>query len=165
MPVGSNLKYSYDRVVHLSYCGNRYLMNPKDGVVCVNLEGKPGVDNDPSMQYIDGVLNLNLTGQASEEPAQMSEDYIEEHLLGLILAHQDTLKKGIELFGKEAEKASTKELKQIDDMDAYIPVDPISLSVQDKRKALSALLFLSNGRLKGRKCTIGSKQRTYEGYQ
>ena len=73
-------------------------MNCKDGIVCVNLEGKPGVDNDPGMQYIDGVLNLNLEGQASEEPPQMSEDEVKEHLLGVILAHQYTLKKGIELF-------------------------------------------------------------------
>ena len=53
-------------------------------------------------------------------------------------------------------------------MDTYIPVDPRSFSVQDKRKALSALFFLTrkhDRRLKGRKCTIGSKQHTYEGYQ
>ena len=79
-------------------------MHPKDGIVCLNLEGKPGVDNDPGMQYIDGVLNLNLAGQASEEPAQMSEDKIEEHLLGVILAHQYTLKKGIEFLEKKQRK-------------------------------------------------------------
>ena len=59
-------------------------------------------------------------------------------------------------------------MKQIDDMDTYIPVDPRSLSVQDRRKALSALFFLTrklDGRLKGRKYAICSKQHTYEGYQ
>ena len=165
---GGRQSYSYNGAVHLSYRGNRYLMNPKDGIVCLNLGGKPGVDNDPEIQYIDGVLNLNLAGRATEEQVPMDEEEIEEHLLGVALAHQYSLKKGIELFGDEAEKAATKELQQIDDMDTYIPVDPRRLSAEDRRKALSALFFLTrkrDGRLKGRKCAIGSKQRTYEGYQ
>ena len=162
---GGRQSYSYNGAVHLSYRGNRYLMNPKDGIVCLNLGGKPGVDNDPEMQYIDGVLNLNLAGRATEEQVPMNEGEVEEHLLGVALA-QYSLKKRIELFGDEAEKAATKELQQIDDMDTYIPVDPRNLSAEDRRKALSALFFLTrkrDGRLKGRKCAIGSKQRTYDG--
>ena len=71
---GGKQSYGYNGTVHLSYRGNRYLMSPKEGIVCVNLEGKPGVDNDPGMQYIDRVLNLNLAGQASEELTHMCEE-------------------------------------------------------------------------------------------
>ncbi len=46
--------------VHLIYRGQRYLL--KDGVINVNLVGKPVVlvDWKPSTQYDNGVMNLNL---------------------------------------------------------------------------------------------------------
>ena len=53
-------------------------------------------------------------------------------------------------------------------MDTYIPVDPMSLLLEDKRKALLPLFFLTrkwDGHLKGHKCAIGSKQHAYKGYQ
>lgn len=78
------------------------------------------------------------------------------------------IKKGIELFSKEAEEATVKELQQIDDMDMYIPVDPKDLLPEDKSKALLALFFLTrkrDGHLKGHKCAVCIKQHTYEGYK
>ena len=60
-----------------------------------------------------------------------------------------------------------KELKQIHDMDTYTPIDHKTLSTEEKNKALLALFFLTekrDGKIKGRKCAVGSKQRTYEGY-
>ena len=132
----------YDGAAHLTYGGNWYLMNPKEEIVCLNLEGKPGVESNPGMQYIDGVLNLNLGGPDKKELALMNEEEIEEHLLGASV-HQYMLKKGIELFDKEAENAAVKELQQIDDMDTYIPVDPKNLTPEDKSKTLSALFFLT----------------------
>ena len=53
-------------------------------------------------------------------------------------------------------------------MDVYVPMDPKELSYEERAKALSALLFITekrDGRIKARKCAVGSKQRTYEGYE
>ena len=41
----------------------------------------------------------------------MGECDRDEHIVGLIMAHQYSLKKGLELFGKKAEDATLKELK------------------------------------------------------
>ena len=73
----------------------------------------------------------------------------------------------MELFGDRAGKATLKEMQQLHDMDTYTSLDPKMLSPEEKRKALSALFFITekrDGSIKGRKCAVGSKQRTYEGY-
>ena len=42
------------------------------------------------------------------------EDWeVDEHTTGLVMAHQYSLKKGVELFGERAEDATVKELSQI----------------------------------------------------
>ena len=74
----------------------------------------------------------------------------------------------LKLFGISGKKAVTKELQQLHDMETYIPMDPKKLSRIDRFKALSALMFLvekRDGSIKARKCTVGSKQRTWEGYK
>ena len=58
-------------------------------------------------------------------------------------------------------------MKQIHDMDTYTPIAASDLTYEQKRKALSALFFLTkkrNSDIKGRKVGDGSKQRTFEGY-
>ena len=54
------------------------------------------------------------------------------------------------------------------DMETYIPIDQKKLSKSDRSKALSAFVFLvekHDGSIKARKCAVGSKQRTWEGYK
>ena len=83
------------------------------------------------------------------------------------MAQQFSLKKGVELFGDKAEAATVKELTQIHNMDTYTPLFSHDLTKTQRDKALSALFFLTekrDGRIKGRKVAVGSKQRTYEGY-
>jgi len=60
-----------------------------------------------------------------------------------------------------------KEFTQIHDMDTYTPMDASKLTREQKTKALSSLLFLTekrDWRIKARQCAVGSKQRTFEGY-
>ena len=63
--------------VHLSYRGQKYVL--KDGVVNVNLVGKPGVPDDwePPTQYADGMINLNLI---DEKFAPIDEYDVDEHI-------------------------------------------------------------------------------------
>ena len=78
------------------------------------------------------------------------------------------LKKGLEQFGKEGQKAVTKELQQLHDMVTYLPQDPKKLTRQDKQRALQSLIFLTRkrcGRIKARACADGSKQRLNPHYK
>ena len=88
-------------------------------------------------------------------------------VLGVIMIHQYNLRKGLELFGDNAETATVKELSQIHEMGTYVPLDADELTPEQKAKALSSLMFIVeklDGRIKVRKCAVGSKQRTFEGY-
>ena len=109
----------------------------------MNVNNKnPGVadyESKPS-QYSDGVIGLNLSDPTYDQ-RKMCEQEVEEHLLGLIMAHQYSMKKSIKLFGEKGEEATLKELKQIHDMDTYTPITASDLTYEQKRKALSALLF------------------------
>ena len=61
----------------------------------------------------------------------MNEDECKAHVVGLILAQMYSLKKGTELFGEKAEKATMTELSQIDDFETYFPLHKHKLSKQD----------------------------------
>jgi hypothetical protein len=86
------------------------------------------------------------------------------HIIGVILAQQYSVKKGIRLFGDEGRKAVSKELQQMHNMVAYTPVDARTMTREQKLEALESLMFLIKkrcGRIKARACTNGSKQRVY----
>ncbi len=46
------------------------------------------------------------------------------HVLGVFMAQQFSLKAGLHKFVNEGKKAVSKELIQLDDKIAYVPVDP-----------------------------------------
>ena len=59
-----------------------------------------------------------------------------------------------------------KELSQIHAVDTYEPIMKYSLTIEDRRKAIASLMFITekrNGDIKVRKVADGSKQRTYDG--
>ncbi len=97
----------------------------------------------------------------------MLQGDINKHIVGLIMANQYSLKKGVELFGNPGEVAAIKELRQIHDMETYTPMDPKNLTCNQKNKALSVLFFLTekhNGDIKARKVARGDNKRTFDGY-
>ena len=116
-------------------------------------------------KVIDGTIHINL----QDSPTLiMSEEEKMEHVLGIIMIQQFSLKAGLKEFGTKGEEAVTKELKQQHDMETYFPLDPTSLSKQDRADALSSLMFLTqkrDGRVKARGVADGSKQRRRPGYK
>ena len=68
-----------------------------------------------------GVMFLNT--EKMEPPPDMQGGEVEEHLLGVVLAHQFLLKKGLELFGEVAENAAKVEIQQYVDMNCYEPLE------------------------------------------
>ena len=74
------------------------------------------------------LLNLDEAGP----PPKLNEEDIEEHLMGVVLAHQFSLKKGLQKFGDVAEKAVEDEIKQYVEMDCYEPLDAKKLTRPEK---------------------------------
>ena len=113
-----------------------------------------------------GVINLELGPEGP--PPSFAEAQLDEHIAGVVLGHQHSLKTGRELFGEKADTAITKELQQIHDLETYDTVYKSDLSHKEKKDALESLMFITektNGTVKSRTVADGSKQRTYNGYE
>ncbi len=76
------------------------------------------------------------------ENYKMIDDKVNYHIIGGVMAQHFSLKAGLKRFGVPGEEATTKELTQLHDMVAFIPMDPTRLSQADRLKALSSLMFL-----------------------
>jgi len=69
------------------------------------------------------------------------------------------LKTGLKWFGSRSDTAVTKELSQLHTLNCFYPCDPSSLTRDDRRNALSFLMFLTekrSGEVKARACANGS---------
>ncbi len=77
---------------------------------------------------------------------------------------QYQLEAGIKWFGKQGESAVTKELNQFNKYKVFEPQHANELSEEDKRKALSSLIFFKekkDGNIKARSCANGNLQREH----
>ena len=118
---------------------------------------------------MDGVAHISFEKEGSvASPTAMSEEESDSHVVGITLAQQHSLKKGLKLFGDAGDQAVEKELSSIHNMDTHEPLNAKDLSCEDRQEALESLLFLTekrDGSIKARKVADGSKQRTYDGYE
>ena len=77
---------------------------------------------------------------------------------------QMSMKRGIKEFGDAGVDAVLSELKQLHDRNVLEPRPANELTREEKRAALHYLMFLKkkrNGRIKGRGCADGRKQRLH----
>ena len=77
---------------------------------------------------------------------------------------QFNLKEGLRRFGQRGEDSAIKEMKQLHDMHVFFPRDPNSLTRDERKKALTSLIFLkekNTGEIKSRTCINGAPQREY----
>lgn len=75
------------------------------------------------------------------------EDHVVMHMLGVVLAQQYSINKGIELFGDRArESMITKELRQLYEYATYTPVHAHELTPDEKKQALASLIFITEKR-------------------
>ena len=89
-----------------------------------------------------GVLHFNFN-EDTPCPTEMTEEQSDAYIVGVILAHQYSLEKGLELFDEKIDTAVTKELTQIHNMETYEPVDPKTMTYAYINKALASLLFIT----------------------
>jgi hypothetical protein len=78
---------------------------------------------------------------------------------------QYSVKKGLRLFGEAGKEAVYSEMLQLHEMDVVEPKKANMLTREEKSKALNYLMFLKQkrcGRIKGRGCADGRKQRIYK---
>ena len=84
----------------------------------------------------EGVVNFNMDEQHlrpfTEEDAIL-------HVIGVIMVQQYSLKAGLKHFGKEGEKSVMKELKQHHDYKTYVPLDPKTVTAEQRKEALDSL--------------------------
>jgi hypothetical protein len=74
------------------------------------------------------------------------------------------LKAGLRQFKDRGSKAVVKELTQFHTMNVFRPVNPNQLTREERRNALSSLMFLTEkrtGEIKARQCANGSVQRKH----
>ncbi len=100
----------------------------------------------------------------SDDKECLIEDHVMMHVLGVILATQYSVKKGIQLFGDRGKQSATSELQQLHNMATFIPVHAHELTREQRKQALASLMFMTEkrcGRVKSRACANGSKQRQW----
>ena len=86
-----------------------------------------------------------------------------------VMFTQMTAKKGMKLFGEQAVAAMFKEYKQLNEgavpgKPVLAPIDPDTLSREEKRQSLEAVNLIKEkrcGKIKGRTCANGSRQREF----
>ena len=61
-------------------------------------------------------------------PPSFTEARLDEHIVGVVLSQQHSLRKGRELFGEKSDTDITKDLQQIHDLETYDPVYKSDLS-------------------------------------
>jgi hypothetical protein len=89
------------------------------------------------------------------------EEDREEFALGVALVHY-SMNAGIEKFETKSKAGVTKELTQMHDMRVFHPIEVESLTYDERRRALSSLMFLKEKRdslVKARMCANGRKQK------
>jgi hypothetical protein len=114
------------------------------------------------------MYRTNLSEKGMPDPVLRDDeavvkDHVVTHILGVVMAEQYSINKGVRLFGDKARESVTKELKQLHDYVTYRPIHAHELTPEEKRQALASLIFINEkicGRIKTRACVNGSTQGT-----
>jgi hypothetical protein len=117
-----------------------------------------GVSEDDADYDIDSVLPTKNDNEISP-----ISDEADDALIGFIFT-QVGMNKGLKMYGNRGKEAVKSELEQIVYRKVFKPVPAEQLTREQKRRALQYLMFLKQkrcGRIKGRGCADGRKQRVY----
>ena len=112
----SNRERTQPMYTKVTGTGKKYAEAPK---------GKEGPMDSYNSFLIKGVINMNA-GDA--EDYKMSDDEVNHHIIGVVMAQHFSLKAGLKKFGVPGEEATTKDLTQLHDIVTFIPMDPTKLS-------------------------------------
>ena len=105
----------------------------------------------------------NTRGKLGIRPTQYDKVYGQDYTFAVALT-QMSAKRGIKRFGQMAVDALAAEWKQLDSLSVFKPRKFASLSKIERRGALRTVQLIKekkDGRIKGRTCVNGSRQRLY----
>ena len=118
-----------------------------------------------------GRYNLRNTRGRDYDHRYAGEDFVIDNVAmtthgtsEVLETPQMSLKAGLRIFGDDGVRAVEKEMHQLHDRGAMIPVHKRSLTSEQRKEALAYLMFLKRkrcGKVKGRGCADGQKQRAY----
>ena len=115
--------------------------------------------------FVEGVAHINLSQDVARG---MTQEEVNCHVLGVIMAQQFSLRVVLKKYGKEGKVAVKKELTQLHDMATYVPMDAYKITKEQKDAELKSLIFLTekqDGRIKSCTCADGSKERRRPGHK
>eukprot|EP00956_Cyclotella_meneghiniana_P002566 scaffold3022_cov42-Cyclotella_meneghiniana.AAC.2 len=140
------------------------LPKPKtdSGKIAIKSPRTGGISRQALNKVSMGVFHLPAPSPTDDEA--VVEDHVIMHILGVVLAEQYSINKGIRLFGERAKDSVRKELRQLHDYVTYTPIHAHELTPEQKKQALASLIFITEkrcGRIKARACANGSTQRGY----
>ena len=125
----------------------------------------------PPPYHTAGGTDVDITIQDERVMAMVCHYVLTHTATSLQLAAQGhptkkqySLKAGLRKFAERGDAAVKKELKQFHTMSCFSPRHANDISREDKRKALTSLMFLTekrSGEVKARACANGSVQRTH----
>ena len=129
-------------------------------------ETKDQAPTPPQRRY-----NLRNTRGRDYDHRYDKEDYIVDNVAmttrgtnEVLETPQMSLKAGLRTFGKDGVRAEEKEMRQLHDRGVMMPVHRKNLTPDQRKEALAYLMFLKHkrcGKVKGRGCADGRKQRAY----
>ena len=88
-----------------------------------------------------------------------------QHVMNEVLLTQYPVGKGLKVFGQPGVDAVKSEMKQLVDMGVMDPVRKSMMTAEESQSALPYLMFLKqkrSGKIKGRGCADGRRQRLYK---
>jgi hypothetical protein len=126
--------------------------------------GTPGVGDDDEVAGMDATYGTR--NHSHDLRPRKPRDYSHLHAdLEHTVMTQYNVKKGLKIFGQAGADAVVEEMKQLHDRAVIQPRLANMLTREEKRNSLQYLMFLKQkrcGRIKGRGCADGRKQRIYK---
>ena len=138
--------------------------NAGAGVILLDPSFHGPSHDDKRVQFAMEKIKEHSMEQSSKFEVQ--EGY--KQALSVMFTQMPALK-GFKLFGERAVAAMVKELKQLEHgpmpgKKVIVPINPDTLTYEQKRRALNAINLIKkkrDGTIKGRTCADGSKQHRY----
>ena len=116
---------------------NRVKVDPEQAMVNGMYEGA-------GYNVTNGVIHIEVN-KGAPQPRSMTEAECETHVVGLVLAHMYSLRKGTELFDERADETVIKELSQVEEFETYQPMHKHELS-EDRNNALESMMKVTEKR-------------------
>jgi hypothetical protein len=139
------------------------------GTTGVDAEGAETADNDAQtalereMEDKYGPRTARYSMRQRRAP-DYSHLFVNADEDGPLATPQMSMKRGLKVFGEDGVEAVKKEMLQLHERKVMEPKHATELTQEQRREALAYLMFLKRkrcGKIKGRGCADGRKQRAY----